>query len=264
MRWCRFRLSQKESYGIVENGRIEPVEGSPYGNYRRGGNSLAIDEVRLLAPCVPRTMYAAGSNYLDHDIGMAALMGTVSKPPTAPYINYRMPSAVIGPDEPIVIPADASDEIQYEGELVVVIGKQAKHLTADNALDCVLGYTIGNDFTERNWQKSDRTFWRCKNADTFKPLGPWIETDVDLEAMRTIVRINGRVATEFATGNMLFGVSEYLRALTSYVTVYPGDVLWMGTDLVPESVSPGDVIEIEITGIGVLRNTVTKERAGAA
>src|SRR5262249_51023231 len=101
--------------------------------------------------------------------------------------------------------------------------------------------------------------WRAKNSDTFKPMGPWIETDVDLEKMQTIVRGNGRVATQFATNNMIFGVATYLSAMTRYVTLYPGDILWMGTDLVPENVAAGDVVEVELTGIGVLRNPVVRE-----
>jgi 2-keto-4-pentenoate hydratase/2-oxohepta-3-ene-1,7-dioic acid hydratase in catechol pathway len=212
-----------------------------------------------MVPCDPTTFYAAALNYLDHDAGMAKLMGvTTLAAPAAPYVNYRTNNALIAHGEPIVIPADASEETQYEGELVVVIGKKAKNLTEQNALDCVLGYTIGNDFSERSWQRVDKTFWRSKNSDTFKPMGPWIETDVDIPNMQTTVRVNDRVATSFATGRMIFGVATYLAAMTKYLTLYPGDVLWMGTDQVPENVKAGDVVEVELTGIGVLRNPVTR------
>jgi 2-keto-4-pentenoate hydratase/2-oxohepta-3-ene-1,7-dioic acid hydratase in catechol pathway len=259
MRWCRFSHDKKVAYGIVEGDEVTPVAGSPFSRYRRTGKPLPLNAVKLLVPCTPSTFYAAGSNYLDHDIAMARMMGKEASPPKAPYVNYRTNNALIAHGESIVIPRDAPDKTQYEGELVVVIGKQAKHLSEEEALSCVLGYTIGNDFSERTWQQMDRTFWRCKNSDTFKPMGPWIETDVDLDAMQTIVRVNGRVATQFKTANMIFGVATYLAAMTRYLTLYAGDVLWMGTDLVPETVTAGDVVEVELTGIGVLRNPVTRE-----
>jgi 2-keto-4-pentenoate hydratase/2-oxohepta-3-ene-1,7-dioic acid hydratase in catechol pathway len=259
MRWCRFRHDGEVAYGIVEGDDVLPVAGSPFETHRRTGRRLPLNAVKLLVPCVPSTFYAAGSNYLAHDAGMAAMMGRPANPPTEPYVNYRTNNALIAHGEPIVIPRDASDETQYEGELVVVIGKRAKHLSEEEALGCVLGYTIGNDFSERSWQRKDRTFWRCKNSDTFKPMGPWVETDVDLDRMQTIVRVNGRVATRFATNKMIFGVARYLSAMTKYLTLYPGDVLWMGTDQVPENVKAGDVVEVELTGIGVLRNPVVRE-----
>jgi len=259
MRWCRFRHDERVSYGIVEGDEVLPVTGSPFTHYQRTEGRLPLHRVKLLVPCIPPTFYAAGSNYMAHDTGMAAMMGRAPSPPQEPYVNYRTNNALIAHGEPIVLPRDASDQTQYEGELVVVIGKQGKHLSEEEALGCVLGYTIGNDFSERVWQRKDRTFWRSKNSDTFKPMGPWIETDVDLDKMQTTVRVNGRVATQFPTNNMIFGVATYLSAMSKYVTLYPGDVLWMGTDLVPENVAAGDVVEVELTGIGVLRNPVVRE-----
>jgi 2-keto-4-pentenoate hydratase/2-oxohepta-3-ene-1,7-dioic acid hydratase in catechol pathway len=261
MRWCRFEHDGEVQYGITDGEKVSPVVGSPFADYERTNGKIPLADVKLMVPCDPGVFYAAALNYLDHDAGMAKLMG-VDKlvAPKAPYVNYRTNNALIAHGEPIVIPADASEETQYEGELVVVIGRKARNLTLENALDCVLGYTIGNDFSERSWQRADKTFWRCKNSDTFKPMGPWIETDIDLATMETTVRVNGRTATRFATGNMIFGVAEYLVAMTRYLTLQPGDVLWMGTDQVPENVTDGDVVEIELTGIGTLRNPVTRAR----
>jgi 2-keto-4-pentenoate hydratase/2-oxohepta-3-ene-1,7-dioic acid hydratase in catechol pathway len=176
--------------------------------------------------------------------------------PTKPDIGYRASNALIAHGEPIVIPGGATERVQYEGELVVVIGKTAKHLSEDEALSCVLGYTIGNDVSERTWQSTDKTLWRAKNADTFKPMGPWIETDVDLENMRTTVRLSGRIASEFDTNNMVFGIATYISAMTRYLTLHPGDVIWMGTDGATDNMVPGDVVEIDIDGIGVLSNPV--------
>jgi len=149
--------------------------------------------------------------------------------------------------------------VQYEGELVVVIGRKARHLSERDALSCVLGYTIGNDVSERSWQAIDRTFWRAKNADTFKPMGPWIETSVDLDQLETIVRVNGIVTTRFPTNAMLFGVATYIAAMTRYLTLCPGDVIWMGTDGTSPNLEAGDTVEIEITGIGTLRNRFVAE-----
>ena len=123
-----------------------------------------------------------------------------------------------------------------------------------DAPSCVLGYTIGNDVSERTWQSTDRTLWRGKNTDTFKPMGPWIETSVDLDQLETIVRVNGAVTTRFPTNDMLFGVATYIAAMTRYLTLYPGDVIWMGTDGTSPNLKAGDTVEIEIAGIGTLRN----------
>jgi 2-keto-4-pentenoate hydratase/2-oxohepta-3-ene-1,7-dioic acid hydratase in catechol pathway len=162
-----------------------------------------------------------------------------------------------------MIPATATEKIHYEGELVVVIGKKAKYLTEANAMSCVFGYTIGNDVSERSWQKADRGLWRAKNADTFKPMAPWIETDVDLESMETIVRVNGKESNRFRTNDMIFGIKPFIVELTKYFTLWPGDVIWMGTDGASPDLRDGDVVEIEISGIGTLRNRFVKETAGS-
>ena len=152
--------------------------------------------------------------------------------------------------------------MQYEGEIVVGIGREAKRLSEADALSCVLGYTIGNDVSERAWQQSDRTLWRAKNTDTFKPMGPWITTGIgeaELDAMQTIVRRNGEVTTQFRTNDMLFGIQRFIATMTRYVTLHPGDVIWMGTDGASPDLAPGDVVEVEITGLGTLRNPFVLE-----
>jgi 2-keto-4-pentenoate hydratase/2-oxohepta-3-ene-1,7-dioic acid hydratase in catechol pathway len=156
--------------------------------------------------------------------------------------------------------AVASALVQFEGELVVVIGREAKHLSEKDALSCIFGYTIGNDVSERSWQKSDRTFWRAKNTDTFKPMGRWIETDVDLEALVTTVRLNGKEVSRFKTNDMIFGIAEYISVITRYLTLHPGDVIWMGTDDPMLDMVAGDTVEVTIEGIGTLRNPVVAEK----
>jgi 2-keto-4-pentenoate hydratase/2-oxohepta-3-ene-1,7-dioic acid hydratase in catechol pathway len=125
-----------------------------------------------------------------------------------------------------------------------------------------MGYTIGNDVSERTWQKSDRTLWRAKNTDTFKPMGPWIETDVKLEDLVTTVRLNNEQLISFPTNHMIFGVVDFLVNMTTCLTLYPGDVIWMGTEGATANMKHGDTIEIEISGIGTLRNPVVREGAG--
>jgi 2-keto-4-pentenoate hydratase/2-oxohepta-3-ene-1,7-dioic acid hydratase in catechol pathway len=227
-----------------------------FGTYEVDRPSLDLADVTLEVPVFPRTFYAAGFNYLAH----AASVNPEVAVPAAPDIGYRATNALVAHEEPIVIPADATENVHYEGELVVVIGRKAKHLDRENALSAVFGYTIGNDVSERTWQKSDATFWRAKNTDSFKPLGPWIETDVALDDLETTVRLNGEERIRFATNDMVFGVVDYLVRMTRYLTLYPGDVIWMGTDGAPENMKPGDVISIEVDGIGTLTNPIVAEQ----
>ena len=261
MRWARYQTDDGVSYGIVSDDgiAIEEVEGTPFGEYAKTGKRLSFDDVRLLIPFEPKTFYAAGVNYEEHVREAAALLGREPDIPQKPDIGYRANNALIAHGEPIVKPADSTERFQYEGELVVVIGRQAKHLSEEEALSCVLGYTIGNDVSERTWQAGDRTLWRAKNSDTFKPMGPWIETEVDLDALRTTVRLNGDVVSEFATNNMVFGVATYISAMTRYLTLHPGDMIWMGTDGATQDMKPGDVCAVEISGIGVLTNPIVSE-----
>jgi 2-keto-4-pentenoate hydratase/2-oxohepta-3-ene-1,7-dioic acid hydratase in catechol pathway len=208
---------------------------------------------------VPPTFYACGMNYPEHVREVAEKVGMQPELPTQPDIGYRANNALIAHGETIVIPKDATDQVQYEGELVAIIGRRCTGLTRENALSAVMGWTIGNDVSERTWQKGDRTMWRSKNTDTFKPMGPWIETDVDLESLVTRIRLNGRQLIEFHTNHMVFGVVDYLVAMTRYLTLYPGDVIWMGTDGTSPDLKHGDVVEVELTGLGVLRNRFVRE-----
>ncbi|MGE0224047.1 MAG: fumarylacetoacetate hydrolase family protein [Acetobacteraceae bacterium] len=259
MRWARFDQNGTPTYGVVEGDIIIPVRGSPFDAWERTGTKLPLAEVKLLIPVVPPTFYAAGLNYAEHVKEAAEKMGLPVNLPTQADIGYRANNALIAHDETIVIPADATDKVQYEGELVAVIGRKCRNLTRENALSAVMGYTIGNDVSERTWQKADRTLWRAKNTDTFKPMGPWIETDVKLDDLVTKIRLNGRELFQFPTNHMVFGVVDYLVKMTECLTLYPGDVVWMGTEGATEDMKHGDTIEVEITGIGTLRNPVVRE-----
>jgi 2-keto-4-pentenoate hydratase/2-oxohepta-3-ene-1,7-dioic acid hydratase in catechol pathway len=254
MRWIRFTAAGRTAYGLVEGERIAEVAGGLFdGPPQRTGVMHDLAAVQIEVPLLPRTFYAAGLNYTEHVIEMAHKRGEEPAIPQKPDMGYRASNALIAHDQAVVIPSDAT-KVQYEGEIVAVIGKRAKHLSEEDALSCVFGYTIGNDVSERNWQKSDRTFWRSKNTDTFKPMGPWIETEVDLNAMETVVRLNGAESLRFRTNHMLFGIARFIATMTRYITLHPGDVIWMGTDGVSPDLKPGDVVEVELTGIGTLRN----------
>ena len=259
MKICRFRSLDKVRYGIVDGATVTEIMGDPFGRYDLTSVRRPLDRVELLVPCIPGTFYAAGLNYVAHVTETAEARGEEVNIPQKPDVGYRAVNALIAHEEPIVIPGDASEEVQYEGELVAVIGKETRNVSEAEALDCVLGYTIGNDVSERSWQRSDRTMWRSKNTDTFKPMGPWIETKVSFSRMRTTVRVNDEVVSEFPTRNMLFGIATYISTMSRYLTLHPGDVLWMGTDGPTQNIKAGDVVEVEISGIGVLRNPVVKE-----
>lgn len=254
--WCRFRQDNKDSYGIVEGNAVIAVDGTPFGEHQQTGPAVPLKRVKLLIPVVPPTFYCVGINYADHIRKMAAIRKTEPVFPKKPDIGYRANNALIAHEEDIVKPADAGEAFQYEGELVAVFGRRAHKVSRENALDYVLGWTIGNDVSERTWQKDDRTLWRAKNADTFKPMGPWIVTGLDPNDMETVIRLNGKETDRFKTNGMIFSTADYIAEVTKYCTIEPGDVMWMGTDGVPANMKPGDTVEIEISGIGVLRNQV--------
>lgn len=256
MIWCRFEVSGKISYGIVESDHVTAVDGTPFGAHQATATRHPLSAVKLLVPVIPPTFYCVGINYSDHIIKSAKRRGAEPVFPPKPDIGYRANNALIAHDQAIVKPTDSGENFQYEGELVAVIGKQGRQIPKEKALDYVFGWTIGNDVSERTWQRGDRTMWRAKNSDTFKPMGPWIVTGLDYRKMTTMVRLNGKEVDRFATGNMIFDVETYISDISNYITLYPGDVIWMGTDGLPQNMKPGDVVEIEIPGIGVLRNPI--------
>lgn len=267
MRWCRFDTGAGPSFGIIEGDdtphgdTVVTVAGSPFGEHSVGKERRALTEVKLLVPVVPPTFYAAGVNYRLHVTEMAEKNGVEPKFPPAADIGYRANNALIADGEAIVIPADASESVQYEGELVAVVGRRCKHVSEAEALDSVFGYTIGNDVSERVWQNGDRTFWRGKNTDTFKPMGPWITTGLDPDELTVTIRLNGTEMFTYAVRDAIFGLAHFISRMSRYLTLYPGDVIWLGTDGATENIRHGDSVEIEIPGIGVLRNPVVREGA---
>ena len=260
MKWCRFDAGNGPAYGIIEGDTIVQVEGSPFGDYSKTEKTQPLGSTKLLVPVIPPTFYAAGINYPEHVTWAANMRGEEPNLPTKADVGYRAINALIAQDEAIVVPKDATEQVQYEGELVVVIGKECKNVTQDEALDYVLGYTIGNDVSERTWQRGDRTLWRAKNTDTFKPMGPWIVTGLEPDDFHVRIILSGRVVGEYDVKSAIFGVREYISEMSRYMTLVPGDVLWMGTDGATENMKDGDVVEVEISDIGTLRNPVAWEK----
>ena len=261
MRWCRFRTDGKVRYGMInDSDEISAVSGTPLESYTVSGETYPISSVELLVPLIPPTFYAAGINYPEHITYSALRRGEEPALPKKADVGYRANNALIAHGQPIVIPADASDQVQYEGELVVIIGRECRNVPEAEALDYVFGYTIGNDVSERTWQKTDRTLWRAKNTDTFKPMGPWITTDLDPESLHVTITLSGRVVGEYDVKSAIFGVAHYISEMSRYLTLMPGDVLWMGTDGETENMKDGDVVEVTISGIGTLRNPVIREQ----
>ena len=214
---------------------------------------------KLAPPVIPRNFYAAGLNYLAH-IEWANSRGASHKVPAQPDIGYRSAAALIGSGEDIVIPADSPGPVEYEGELVAVIGKKARNVQEERALEYVRGYTLGNDISERTWQKTDRTLWRAKSADTLKPMGPRIVSGIDPTNQVIEVRVNGRTVSSYNTKGMIFGVARYIARMSRYVTLHPDDIIWFGCDGPTEpALQDGDTVEVVNDAIGVLANRVRRE-----
>src|SRR5258708_3553058 len=208
-----------------------------------------------------RNFYAAGLNYKAH-IDWANSRGGSYKVPTQPDIGYRSAAALIPSGSEIVIPHDSPGPVEYEGELVAVIKEKTRNVSEADALDCVLGYTLGNDVSERTWQKTDRTLWRAKSADTFKPMGPRIVSGIDPMNQRIDVRINGKTVSSYNTRAMIFSVAQYLARMSQYVTLHPGDIVWFGCDAQTlPALKDGDLVEVANEAIGVLANRVVRQRA---
>ena len=258
MKWIRYQADEGIFYSLLIDDMVTKTIGSPFSKYESTDQQISLAEVKILPPVIPKTFYAAGINYKKHVLEAAALLNREPNLPEKADIGYRANNAIIGHGDAIVIPKDATDKIHYEAELVVVIGKTAKNVSIKDSLKYVLGYTVGNDVSERTWQASDRTLWRAKNTDTFKPMGPWIETEATLGQMVTTVRLNGEETISFETNDMIFGVEKYISEITKYLTLHPGDVIWMGTDGTSKNMKDGDICEIEISGVGTLSNPVTR------
>jgi 2-keto-4-pentenoate hydratase/2-oxohepta-3-ene-1,7-dioic acid hydratase in catechol pathway len=238
---------------VVEGGPgeefIAQVQGDPlYQGVVFTGERAALEEVRLLAPVIPRSkVIGIGKNYAEH----AREMG--GEAPAEPLMFLIPNTAVVGPDDPVVMPA-ATSEVHYEGELAVVIGRICKDVPVERVRDVVFGYTCANDVTARDLQRSDGQWARAKGFDTFCPLGPWVETDLDTSALRITTRRDGEVVQDGTTADMIHSVADLVCYVSKAFTLLPGDVILTGTPAGVGPVASGQRVEVEVEGIGTLAN----------
>jgi 2-keto-4-pentenoate hydratase/2-oxohepta-3-ene-1,7-dioic acid hydratase in catechol pathway len=256
MRLVRFQIeNESPRYGWVHEGKIGEIEGDIFGEFRRKEAELPLEEVRLLAPARPSKIICVGRNYVEH-----AREHNVEVP-KVPLIFFKPPSAILNPEESILLPPQ-SKQVEHEAELVAVIGKRGRRITAERAKEYILGYTIGNDVTARDIQRADRLWTRGKGFDTFAPFGPWIDTTFDPSDSVITCRVNGQMRQMASTRDMVFDIGTLVAFISSVMTLEPGDLIFTGT---PAGVSPlaeGDVVEVEIEGLGKLSNPVRAEVTG--
>jgi len=256
MKLVRYAVDGTVAYGVLEEGGIvRQLAGSLFGPLKLGSTSHSVDAVRLLAPVDAPRIIGVGLNYVSH------IRETKQATPPLPMLFMKHPSAVIGPGEPIVYPKQAQ-KVDYEGELALVIGRHARRVPEAQALEYVLGYTCANDVSERVTQLAEMKMGCLlvgKSYDTFCPLGPVVATDLDPESLDLTARLNGQVRQRVNTSDLLFSAARLVSYLSQAMTLWPGDVILTGTPSGVGPIQPGDVVEVEISGIGVLRNPVIAE-----
>jgi len=253
MRFVRYQTkTDLPRYGWVLEDKVGPIEGSPFGEFSRQEADTPLESVRLLPPVLPSKILCIGRNYAAHAKEQNAEV------PEAPLVFLKPPSSIIGPGDTILLPPQ-SQRVEHEGELVAVIGRRGRWIAPEEAQDYLLGYTIGNDVTARDLQYRDGQWTRGKGFDTFCPIGPWIETELDPADVMVACYVNGEVRQMASTRDMIFSVRQLIAYASSVMTLEPGDLLFTGTPAGVGPLLPGDVVEVSIEGLGVLRNLVSDE-----
>jgi 2-keto-4-pentenoate hydratase/2-oxohepta-3-ene-1,7-dioic acid hydratase in catechol pathway len=258
--YVRFKQGGREACGVLEGNTIRVIGGDILDAGSPTGETVLLSEARLLAP-VPRPgkILAAAVNYQSHAPGASAITKQ-DEPPAIPQLFLKPSSSVIGPEETIVLPAEAR-RVDAEGELVVVIGRACRSVSKDGALDYVFGYTCGNDVSARHWQRDDLQWWRAKGADTFSPIGPVLATDLDPANLELRTRVNGEERQATNTSALVHSVAALVSFASQVCTLEPGDLIFTGTPGETPTMNDGDVVEVEIERIGLLRNPVVREKA---
>jgi 2-keto-4-pentenoate hydratase/2-oxohepta-3-ene-1,7-dioic acid hydratase in catechol pathway len=250
-KYVRYSHQNVISYGILEGDTIRELKGNLFAGATPTGRTVKLADARLLAPCQPSKVIAVGLNYKSH----------IGERPAAAYpgLFAKLPTSIVGPDDAIVATDDAKN-LHFEGELVVVIGRRAKNVSVADAPNYVFGVTAGNDVSERDWQKNDLQWFRAKASDTFGPLGPAIVKGLNYGDLLLQTRVNGEVLQSQRTKDLVFDVPAIVSYISRFVTLEPGDVIYTGTPGTTKAMKPGDVVEIEIEGVGVLRNRVERAK----
>jgi 2-keto-4-pentenoate hydratase/2-oxohepta-3-ene-1,7-dioic acid hydratase in catechol pathway len=289
VKYCRFRAGDTVAYGIVEGDTVRELSGDLFGKWQRTDKTHALAKVELLVPTVPTQVLALAGNYESHLADEDSVTTTVTTVVTVktdrktgttttstatteeirrsgevpakfqivqPF--FKSPSCLVPTGAKIELPADAG-VVHYEAELVIVIGKTAKNVSKEQALDYVLGVTCGNDVSARVWQKGDVQWWRAKGSDTFGPCGPFIVSGLNYDDLLLQLRLNGEVRQKERTTKLIHDVATQVSEISRHVTLHPGDLIFTGTPGETAEIKPGDVVEVELEGVGVLRNEVVAE-----
>jgi 2-keto-4-pentenoate hydratase/2-oxohepta-3-ene-1,7-dioic acid hydratase in catechol pathway len=256
VRIARFSLSDQIAFGVVDGDEAEPdslritaIDGHPYAPFERTAASFPLSDVRLLPPSLPSKVIGIGKNYADH----AREMG--GEPPSTPVVFLKPSTSVIGPGDAVVLPPQSS-QVEYEGEIAIVIGRLAREVPASRASDVILGYTCADDVTARDFQRTDGQWTRAKGFDGFCPLGPWIETEVHTDALSVTTTVNGAVRQHAPASDMVHSISDLVVFVSSIMTLLPGDVILTGTPAGVGEIQDGDEICVSVGGVGTLRHRV--------
>jgi 2-keto-4-pentenoate hydratase/2-oxohepta-3-ene-1,7-dioic acid hydratase in catechol pathway len=258
-RYARFEVEGRVAYGVVEGEQVREIEGPLFGEHRLTDRRHPLADVKLLVPCEPKQVFALAGNYRSH-------LSTDEIPDKfkIPQPFLKAIGSLVPHGHPIVIPHDATEDVHYEAELVIVIGRTTRHVSEDQALDYVFGVTAGNDVSERFWQNhpehKDVQWWRAKGADTFGPCGPFIARGINYDDLLLELRLNGDVKQQERTDHLIHSVAATVSFMSRYVTLFPGDLIFTGTPGKTSSIREGDVVEVELEGVGVLRNHVVRQR----
>ena len=255
---ARFQVGDDIAYGVVEDGKIREVSGSVFGAWEPTDRVHELAAVQLMTPTTPRHVFAMAGNYKSH-LKEAEIPVKFRTP--QPF--FKSPSSLVPHEGKIVIPRNVAGEVHYEAEMVVVIGRTARDVAKDDAADYILGVTCGNDVSERYWQNDpehkDVQWWRAKASDTFGPCGPFIVAGLDYDDLLLTLRLNGEVRQQERTSKLIHDVASTVSFISQHVTLLPGDLIFTGTSGKTAALSPGDVVEVELEGVGVLRNHVVSE-----
>jgi 2-keto-4-pentenoate hydratase/2-oxohepta-3-ene-1,7-dioic acid hydratase in catechol pathway len=254
MRIIRYQIadSKKPKYGWLLDDKVGEISGNIFGRYQRKEALTPLADVKLLAPTEPSKIVCVGRNYVEH----AKELG--NEVPKVPLIFLKPPSSIISNGETISLPPQSA-QVEHEAELVVVIGKRGRHITAENAKKIIMGYTVGNDVTARDLQKSDGQWTRAKGFDTFCPFGPWIDTEFDPSDAVITCRVNGQMRQMASTRDMVFNVGVLIAYISSIMTLEPGDLVFTGTPAGVGELKDGDEVSVEIEGLGLIKNKVKAE-----
>jgi 2-keto-4-pentenoate hydratase/2-oxohepta-3-ene-1,7-dioic acid hydratase in catechol pathway len=252
-KFVRFQAGKTVAYGILEGDAIHQLAGDLFDGWRKTNKTHNLGDVKLLVPTRPTQVVAMAGNYKSHLDG-----GSVSPPFQIVQPFFKSPSCLLEHEGAIVLP-QAAEDVHFEAEMVIVIGKTAKNVSPDEALNHVFGVTCGNDVSARVWQKNDVQWWRAKGSDTFGPCGPVIATGLDYDNLMMELRVNGEVKQKESTNQLIHGVAGIVSGISQSVTLHPGDLIFTGTPGKTSALQPGDVVEVEIEGVGVLRNPVVAE-----